>query len=73
MRQTKDFIDRMMEFESGMLNDAEIIEMFSDLIKSGASWSLQGHYGRFSSSLIEAGWLDKEGNRLKNLKDYENI
>ena len=72
MGQTKDFIDRMMEFESGMLNDAEIIEMFSDLIKSGASWSLQGHYGRFASSLIEAGWIDKDGNILKNLKDHGN-
>jgi hypothetical protein len=68
MRQTKDFIDRMMEFESGMLNDAEIIEMFSDLIKSGASWSLQGHYGRAASAFIEGGWLDKEGNILKNLE-----
>jgi hypothetical protein len=38
MERIKDFIDRMMEFESGMLNDTEIIEMFSDLIKSEASW-----------------------------------
>lgn len=73
MGQTKDFIDRMMEFESGMLNDAEIIEMFSDLIKSGASWSLQGHYGRAANAFIEGGWIDKDGNILKNLKDYENI
>lgn len=72
MRQTKDFIDQMMEFESGMLKDTEIIEMFSELIKNDMHKWLQGHYGRFASSLIEAGWIDKEGNILKHLKDYDN-
>jgi hypothetical protein len=73
MRQTKDFIDQMMEFESGMLNDTEIIELFSDMIKADAVWSLQGHYGRAANAFIEGGWLDKEGNILKNLKDHENL
>jgi hypothetical protein len=73
MRQTKDFLDQIMEYESGELNDKGIIEMFSDLIKSGASWSLQGHYGRAANAFIEGGWLDKEGNILKHLKDYDNI
>lgn len=69
MKRTKDFIDQMMEFESGMLNDKEIIEMFSGMIKDhGMVWQLQGHYGRFASSLIENGWLDKEGNILKKLE-----
>jgi hypothetical protein len=48
-----------------LTNEDEIIEMFSDLIKSGASWSLQGHYGRAANAFIEGGWLDKEGNILK--------
>jgi hypothetical protein len=68
MRQTKDFIDQMMEFESGMLNDTEIIELFSDMVKTGTAWSLQGHYGRAANAFIEGGWLDKEGNILKKLK-----
>jgi hypothetical protein len=72
MKRTQDFLDLMMEYESGMLSDIETIEMFSDLIKSGASWSLQGHYGRAANAFIEDGWIDKEGNILKHLKDYDN-
>lgn len=72
MKRTKDFVDQIMQFESGMLNDKEIIELFSDMVKTDVAWSLQGAYGRFASSLIEAGWIDKDGNILKNLKDYDN-
>ena len=68
MKRTKDFVDQIMQFESGMLNDKEIIELFSDMVKTDVAWSLQGHYGRAASALIEGGWLDKEGNILKNLE-----
>jgi hypothetical protein len=68
MKRTKDFLDQIMEYESGELNDKEIIEMFSNMVKTGNVWSLQGHYGRFASSLIENGWLDKEGNIIKELE-----
>ena len=67
MRQTKDFVDQIMQFESGMLNDKEIIELFSDMVKTDVAWSLQGHYGRAASALIEGGWLDNNGNILKQL------
>jgi hypothetical protein len=73
MERTKCFVDQIMQFESGMLNDTEIIELFSDMVKTDVAWSLQGHYGRAANALIEGGWLDKEGNILKHLKDYDNI
>jgi hypothetical protein len=72
MKRTKDFIDQIMEFESGMLSDKETIEMFSNMIKDhGIVWRLQGHYGRAASALIQSGWLDKEGNILKKIEQYE--
>lgn len=67
MKRTKDFVDQIMQFESGMLNDKEIIELFSDMVKTNVAWSLQGHYGRAASALIEGGWLDNNGNILKEL------
>lgn len=67
MQRTKDLVDQIMEYESGMLSDPETLEMFSGMVRSGTAWSLQGHYGRTASALIEAGWLNKEGNILKEL------
>ena len=73
MKQTKDFIDQIMDYESGELNDKEIIEMFSDMVKSGNAWSLQGHYGRTAEVFIFNEILDKQGNILIDLEEYDNI
>jgi hypothetical protein len=35
--------------------------LFADLIKNGMAWSLQGHYGRMTNRLIEAGILTESG------------
>lgn len=67
MKRTKDFIDQIMQFESGILNDKEIIELFSDMVKTNVVWSLQSHYGRAANAFIEGGWLDNNGNILKKL------
>jgi hypothetical protein len=73
MRQTKDFVDQIMDYESGELNDKEIIEMFSDMVKSGTAWSLQGHYSRTAEAFIFNEILDKQGNILIDLEEYDNI
>ena len=67
MVRTRDLVDQIMEYESGMLSDPETLEMFSEMVKSGTAWSLQGHYGRTASALIEDGWLNREGDILKEL------
>jgi hypothetical protein len=67
MERTKELVDQMMEYECFMLNDSETLDMFAEMIKSGMAWSLQGHYGRTASSLIEDGWIDRNGNLLKTL------
>lgn len=49
---TADFV---MAYESGELDDEEIIAGFQSLIDSGLAWQLQGHYGRTAKALIENG------------------
>ena len=56
-----DMIDKMMAYEEGMLDGAGMVYLFSELIKNGMAWSLQGHYGRMASRLIETGILTKDG------------
>lgn len=54
-------IDKIMAYEEGMLDGAGMVYLFSELIKNGMAWSLQGHYGRMASRLIEVGILTKDG------------
>jgi hypothetical protein len=48
-------VDYIIEFESGLLDDEDVIALFQYLVDSGQAWSLQGSYGRAARSLIEAG------------------
>lgn len=48
-------VDKIIQYESGNMNDEEMISFFQELIDSGLCWELQGHYGRAASSLIEEG------------------
>jgi hypothetical protein len=59
-----DLIDQIMDYEEGLLDQAQELELFSELVKSGMAWSLQGHYGRAASWLIENGYLSSEGEIL---------
>ena len=53
-----DQIDRIMAYESGELEEPEMVELFQDLVNSGLAWKLQGHYGRTANLLIEAGYVN---------------
>jgi hypothetical protein len=57
-------IELIMAYEEGNLDDDGVLALFSQLIKSGAAWKLQGSYGRAAATLIERGYLDREGNIL---------
>ena len=58
-------IDKIMDFEAGNLDEKGVLDLFSDLIKSGQAWTLQGSYGRFADALIQNGYIDKKGKILK--------
>jgi hypothetical protein len=55
-------IDLIIQYESGELDDQQVVFLFADLVRTGQAWVLQGHYGRTAQRLIEAGWIDKKGN-----------
>jgi len=40
-------------------------------VKNGHAWSLQGTYGRMAHQLIEAGYLDKQGNITRTFEEDE--
>jgi len=54
-------VDKIISYESGELDNIGILELFSDLIKSGQAWSLQGCYGRMAQALIDKGLINREG------------
>jgi len=62
MTTQPDFVDLIIAYESGDLSDYQTVNLFADLVRTGLAWSLQGHYGRTAAALIEAGYLDREGN-----------
>jgi hypothetical protein len=59
--ETGDLIGRIIAFETGELEPAGVLELFAELIGSGAAWSLQGSYGRAAASLIDQGLVTADG------------
>lgn len=55
LRGPLDLVDAIIRFESGDMEDEEVIELFQNLVDTGLAWQLQGSYGRTAKSLIEAG------------------
>jgi hypothetical protein len=50
-----DIVGDIIEYESGDMTQERAVEFFQKLIDSGLAWKLQGSYGRFAVTLIEAG------------------
>jgi hypothetical protein len=61
MTKKKDIIDYIMDYEMGNMSDLDTLKMFSELIKNGMAWTLQGHYGRTAKSLIDSEYLLSNG------------
>jgi hypothetical protein len=51
----KDITNRIIEYESGELDQDQTVQLFQELVDRGIVWDLQGHYGRLAYQLIEAG------------------
>ena len=54
----RDMVNQLIEYEAGELTEEETVQMFQDLIDCGVVWSLQGHYGRTATALIEGGYCE---------------
>lgn len=52
----KDLVEKIIDFESGDMDDEQIIAFFQELIDTGMAWSLQGMYGRMAQNLINEGY-----------------
>lgn len=55
----KNLVDSIIRFESGELQESEIIDLFQGLIDSGMAWQLQGAYGRTAKTLIDLGYCSE--------------
>ena len=64
-------VNNIIDYESGELSAEETLNLFSELVKNGMIWTLQGHYGRVATHFIEAGYLNKDGNILKGIENEE--
>ena len=49
--------DTIFAYEAGELDEAEVVDLFQELLDSGLVWSLQGHYGRSAVALLEQGLI----------------
>ena len=58
-----DYLQDIISYEEGLLNDEEVIKLFQDLIDSGIVWHLQGHYGRLAALFIESGYCKLPGRK----------
>ena len=66
-----DLTGRIISYEMGDLNDAETLDLFSELISTKMAWGLQGHYGRTANALIEDGWIDSDGTITAKAQDND--
>ena len=64
-------IDKIISYECGELDSKGILELFSELIKTGQAWSLQGHYGRTAKALIDKELINTQG--VINWEVYQEL
>ena len=68
MKKTKkkkmNLVDRVIAFEDGELSQEEVLELFSELLKTGVIYGFQGRYHREVAMFIDSGLLDINGNIL---------
>ena len=56
----------LFDYENGELDEIQSLILFSELVKSGLAWQLQGSYSRTAQALIEGGFLEFDGTIIQN-------
>lgn len=59
-RKPFDVVTSIIAYEQGDLDRDGTVRLFQHLINTDLAWSLQGHYGRTASALIEAGYCTRK-------------
>ena len=62
MGQVHNELARIIDYENNNLDAEQVLQFFADITKTGLVWQLQGSYGRMANTLIEEGFIDREGN-----------
>jgi len=57
MNEFQNLSSDIIDYESGLLDEDETLDLFQRLVDSGLAWQLQGHYGRTAMALIEEGLI----------------
>jgi len=57
MNEFQNLSSDIIDYESGLLNEEEMLDLFQRLVDSGLAWKLQGNYGRIALALIEEGLI----------------
>lgn len=65
----KDLVNKIIQYEDGEMENNEVLELFSELVKNGMAWTLQGSYGRMAQALITSKHLDSQGNIVKRFDE----
>ena len=50
-----DLSDRLNAWIDGSLDEEEIVQLFQELVDSGAAWKMDGYVGNTIRGLVEAG------------------
>lgn len=59
---------KIIDYETGQMTGWEILDFYSELVKSGYINQLQGHYGRQVKHLMDEGVMDEQGNIVDTSK-----
>ena len=53
------YLDQIIAYEQGELDEDAVLDFFQDLVLTGLAWRLQGHYGCTAHRLIAAGLIEE--------------